>query len=84
MQATMKNSITKKDFLRLYNINRTIFSIWCEDLPHEIGIKKTKQTFTPRQIIAIIKAFGIPPYCTIEERKYIELICSTNGGQIDS
>jgi len=74
----MKNSITKKDFLRIYNINRTIFSIWCEELPSEIGIKKTKQTFTPKQVKAIINEFGIPPYANEEERKYINLVCSAN------
>ena len=72
----MFNGFTKKDFQRMFNINRYTFSCWCEELPEEVGVKKTKQTFKPRQIKAIIKEFGTPPYATDEERKYIDLICS--------
>lgn len=74
----MFNGFSKKDFQRMYNVNRTIFFNWCEEINCEFGLKKTRQTFTPKQIQIIINAFGIPPYCTEKERQYIDLICSSN------
>ncbi len=73
----MFNGFSKKDFQRMYNVNRTIFCNWCEDINSDFGFKKTRQTFTPKQIKVIIEAFGIPPYCNEKERNYIELICSS-------
>lgn len=71
----MKNSFTKKDFQRMYNVNRGIFAIWCEDLPTNI-IKKTKQTFKPNQKKVIIEQFGIPPFASEQEMSYIKSILS--------
>lgn len=69
----MYNSISKKDLLRMYNINRAIFQKWIEEEKERIGIKNTKQTFTPKQITKIVGLFGIPPYANEEEKKYIAL-----------
>ena len=80
----MQNGFTKKDFQRMFGVARNIFWLWCEELPKDVGIKKTKQTFTPRQIMYIIQTFGVPPFATEQERKYIDLICRANGMQNES
>ncbi len=74
----MYNSFSKKDLLRIYNINSSIFRIWIEDCKEEIGIKNTKQTFTPKQVSLFIKKFGFPPYISEQEREYINLIVRSN------
>ncbi len=73
----MNNSFTKKDFLRMYNVNRNIFAVWCEDLPLEI-IKKTRQTFKPNEVKIIIDSFGMPPFANDKEKAYINLILKKN------
>lgn len=74
----MYNSFSKKDLLRIYNINSAIFRIWIEDCKEEIGIKNTKQTFTPKQLFLIVQKFGFPPYLNEQERDYINLITRSN------
>lgn len=72
----MQNGITKKDLMKFYNVNRWILAEWLEPYANEIGIKKTKQTFTPRQIKLIVQFLGFPPYTSDSERRYLSLICT--------
>ncbi len=70
----MENGFSKKDFQRMYNVNRTIFSNWLAEIKNDFVLKKTRQTFTPKQIQLIICELGFPPYANEKERVYIDKI----------
>jgi hypothetical protein len=71
----MSNGLTKKDLQRIYNINRNTLLGWLEEI-NELQIKKTKQTFTPKQIKLIVSNIGFPTHTNEQEKQYLALLIS--------